>query len=204
MQKYKQFRTLITVICDQCGKEYLKPLSEYKRNRKLGRHSFCSRSCACKFNCCNRTQKMIEYSNSEENKQRLLIYNPTLNLYERDSKKRFSYFLRNCRKRFKECTITLDDLQEQWDKQKGICPYSGISLIIPTYTKNHKNPIYMASVDRVDNSKGYVPGNIQFVSTCINYMKNTMTDEDTKFLCKCIAEHFYSDGTISSSCENIA
>lgn len=204
MQKYKQNRTLITVICDYCGKEHLKPLSEYKRNQELNRHNFCSRSCVGKFISNNRTQKMIDYSNSEKNKQILLKNNKTYNLYEQHPEKRFSYFLRNCRKRFVECTITLEDLQAQWDKQKGICPYTGISLIIPTYTKNHNNPIYTASVDRIDSSKGYVPGNIQFVSTCINYMKNTMSDKDTRFVCKCIAEYFYSDGTISSSCKNIA
>lgn len=87
----------------------------------------------------------------------------------------------------------------KWNKQKGICPYSGISLLVPTYKKNHNNPIYSASVDRIDSTKGYIPGNIQFVSTCINYMKNTMSDEETRFMCKCIAEYFYSEGTISSS-----
>lgn len=200
MKKYKEHRTLITVICDQCGKEHLKPLSEYKRNSELGRHNFCSRSCACKYNCCHRSQKMIDYSNSEENKQHLLEYNKRLSLSIENSERKFSYFLHNCRKRFKECTITLHDLQEQWDKQNGICPYSGIALLIPSYTKHHNNPIFTASVDRIDSSKGYIPGNIQFVSTCINYMKTTMSDEDTKFMCKCIAEHFYSGGTISSPC----
>lgn len=204
MQKYKQHRTLITITCDQCGKEYLKPLSEYKRNKELGRHNFCSRSCAAKYNSSHRSQKMIEHSNSEENKQHLLKVNQSYNLHEKFPEKRFSYFLRNCRRRFKECTITLNDLQEQWDRQNGICPYSGISLVIPTYKKYHNNPIYSASVDRIDSSKGYIPGNIQFVSACINYMKNTMSDKDTKYICKCIAEHFYSEGTISSSYSNTA
>lgn len=197
MQKYKLHRSLITVICDQCGKEYLKPLSEYKRNKELGRHSFCSRSCSCKYNCVHSSDKMLEYSRSEKNKQRLRSLNEIKRLKRPEVV--FSYCLRNCRKRYKECTITLEDLQEQWNKQKGICPYSGISLLVPTYKKNHNNPIYSASVDRIDSTKGYIPGNIQFVSTCINYMKNTMSDEETRFMCKCIAEYFYSEGTISSS-----
>lgn len=204
MQKYKQHRTLITTTCDQCGKEYLKPLSEYKRNKELERHNFCSRSCAAKYNSSHRSQKMIEYSNSEKNKQHLLKVNQSCNIYEKFPERRFSYFLRNCRKRFKECTITLNDLQEQWERQNGICPYSGISLVIPTYERNHNNLIYSASVDRIDSSKGYIPGNIQFVSTCINYMKNMMSDKDTKYVCKRIAEHFYSEGTILSSCSNAA
>lgn len=202
MQKYKQHRTLITITCDQCGKEHLKPLSEYKRNKELERHNFCSRSCAAKYNSSHRSQKMIEYSNSEKNKQHLLKVNQSCNIYEKFPERRFSYFLRNCRKRFKECTITLNDLQEQWERQNGICPYSGISLVIPTYERNHNNLIYSASVDRIDSSKGYIPGNIQFVSTCINYMKNMMSDKDTKYVCKRIAEHFYSEGTILSSCSN--
>ena len=31
------------------------------------------------------------------------------------------------------------------------------------------------------------------------HMKSTMSDLETKFLCKCIAENFFSDRTISSS-----
>lgn len=55
------------------------------------------------------------------------------------------------------------------------------------------------SVDRIDSNQGYVPENIQFVSTAINLMKSTMSDLETKFLCKCIAENFFSDRTILSS-----
>lgn len=33
-----------------------------------------------------------------------------------------------------------------------------------------------------------------------NNMKNTMSDSDTRLMCKYIAEHFCSEGTISSPC----
>jgi hypothetical protein len=36
------------------------------------------------------------------------------------------------------------------------------------------------SLDRIDSSKPYEVGNIQFISTPINYMKNSMSDEQTK------------------------
>lgn len=37
-----------------------------------------------------------------------------------------------------------------------------------------------ASLDRIDSSKPYEVGNIQFISTPINYMKNSMSDEQTR------------------------
>ena len=60
---------------------------------------------------------------------------------------------------------------------------------------------YRASLDRIDSSKGYVIGNVQFVSTPINLMKSTMSDLETKQYLKLISfytSHFCEDGTISS------
>ena len=44
-----------------------------------------------------------------------------------------------------------------------------------------------ASLDRIDSSKGYIKGNIQFISTPINYMKSTMTDSEVKSFLKLIS-----------------
>jgi len=41
-------RKLITCKCDHCQTEFQKPESEYKRNLKLGRENFCTRSCSGK------------------------------------------------------------------------------------------------------------------------------------------------------------
>jgi hypothetical protein len=45
MQKYKENRRLIKVNCDHCGNSYEKPETEYLRNVRLNRKSFCSREC---------------------------------------------------------------------------------------------------------------------------------------------------------------
>lgn len=185
MKKYKQHRKLITCICDCCGKAFEKPLSEYKRNISLKRSNYCSRSCSGK--ACNKNSKNKGNPNSLIANNRKDIYTP------------FRYYYRNAKRRYCEFDLTLEYLKELWESQKGICPYSGVKLNLSTYTGLKNNPIYSASLDRIDSSKGYVKGNVQYVSICMNYMKCQLTHEQTIKLCQLIADNFLSDRTISSS-----
>lgn len=180
MLKYKINRKLITLKCEFCGKEFEKPISEYERNKKVGRSNYCSLNCSGKS--CNKNNK--QKGNMDALKLAHIAIKDRLRNYP---EYRFTYYLRNARRRKKEFSLTLLDLDEQWKKQHGLCPYSGIKLMIATHTKNHNNPIYNASLDRIDSSKGYIKGNIQFVSTCLNYMKNTLSHNETVDLCKQIA-----------------
>ena len=97
LKKYCVGRKLITITCDCCGKEFQKPESEYKRNVKLGRHNFCSRSCVAKFSDKNRAGKPIS------DKQREHLLNMCNNQEDEDTP--FRYSLRNAKKRFKEIEI---------------------------------------------------------------------------------------------------
>lgn len=117
--------------------------------------------------------------------------NPSsLNPYNRrDQYTPFRYYFRNAKKRLKDFNLTLEYLKQLWEEQKGICPYTGIQLCLAEYKANHNNPIYTASLDRIDSSKGYIIGNVQFISTAINYMKNTMSHKETINFCKIIAKH---------------
>ena len=81
-------------------------------------------------------------------------------------------------------------LQNLWNTQKGICPYSGISLTLNNHSKRSKNRISIASIDRIDSSKGYIKGNIQFVALPINYLKGELTHEQTIEVLKTIS-NFY-------------
>ena len=191
MLKYKQNRKLIIVKCDHCGKEFEKPISEYTRNIKLGRSNYCSRSCAGKS--CNKNFIL------KGNPEALKNYSDN----RRDQYTPFRYYFRNCKRRFKEFNLTLEYLKQLWELQKGICPYTGIQLKLAEYTKGHHDPIYTASLDRIDPSKGYIIGNVQFVSTSINYMKHEMSHEDTLKLCSLISKHVVEMGAYDSAVQTI-
>ena len=87
--------------------------------------------------------------------------------------------------------ITHEYLIELYEKQKGLCAVSGIEMTHLSYaTKDTRNKYpHNISLDRIDSSKGYVPGNVQLVCCIINYMKWD-TDMDV-FLdaCKRVVEH---------------
>jgi len=59
-------------------------------------------------------------------------------------------------------TLTLDALVELWMAQAGRCALSGLRF-------GKKCSPFSASLDRIDSSRGYVPGNVRFVLTALNY-----------------------------------
>ncbi len=67
-------------------------------------------------------------------------------------------------------TITLADLEKQWNDQQGICAEEGIKLSLEV-----GSPI-IASLDRIKSDIGYVPGNIRWVTRRYNEAKGKRTD----------------------------
>ena len=186
-----QGRKLVTFTCDFCKKEAQKPLSEYNRNIKLGRRNFCCRSCAIRYANANQMHTF-----TDKCREHLL----TICNNRKDEYTGFRYILRNIRKRFKKVDIDLEYLKYLWESQNGICPYTGIHLTLPTYV-NHDFFFTCASLDRIDSSKGYVKGNVQFITLPINLMKSTKSDAEIKRFLKQISSytsHFCEDETISS------
>ena len=65
--------------------------------------------------------------------------------------------------------ITKQDLMDLWNKQKGKCAISGISM---TYTMDTGRNPYNVSVDQINPSSGYTKDNIQLVCMCVNQLKS--------------------------------
>jgi hypothetical protein len=166
-------RRKITLICVYCKNEYLKAQSEFKRNEKIGRLSFCSKRCAISYQCLNKEYHLLKYSGNIS-----YMKNSKKPRNVKDEYSPFRDFVRRANKRKHFVDIDVIYLKELWESQEGKCPYTKIKL---EFTSNINNNFYSSpSLDRIDSSKGYIKGNVQFVSMPINYMKHTMSDNETK------------------------
>jgi len=79
--------------------------------------------------------------------------------------------------------ITVEDIDALYQEQDGLCAYSGLPISWSVEGWDHS-----ASIDRVDNDKGYLVGNIQLVHKKINMMRGSLSDEEFKELCTLIAD----------------
>ena len=66
-----------------------------------------------------------------------------------------------------------------------VCPILEVPLIIGTKEDYEYSP----SIDRIDNEKGYIKGNIQIISKKANSMKNSATREELHKFCKNILRY---------------
>lgn len=77
-----------------------------------------------------------------------------------------------------ECTITVDDFEIP-----NVCPILLLPLKMNPGNPKKDSP----SIDRIDNSKGYVPGNVKVISYSANRMKSSMSKEDIERLWKYVS-----------------
>lgn len=172
--------------CDNplCGKEFLKENKEINRSKRLGRKQYCCLSCygnaAGKDNF-----KYVAKENVKQNQDRIREYCGN----QRDEYTPFRFYTHVIRNRKnKECNIDNGYLKNLWDEQKGICPYTGWNLILPDNVGGWKKGLtmYSASLDRIDNSKGYIKGNVKFVSVMFNFARNKFTYDDVMVFCEAV------------------
>lgn len=81
--------------------------------------------------------------------------------------------------------VTIKELWELYQKQKGKCALSGLPIEFSVKHKLTKT----ASLDRIDSSEGYKLSNVQWVHKDINWLKNKFTQDKFITLCKAVAKH---------------
>ena len=92
----------------------------------------------------------------------------------------------NAKRRKKDFNLTIEFLQELWDRQGGRCAISGLPI------EHINKKVYQgqtASLDRIDSSKGYTEDNVQWVHKTINFMKLEMTTKEFVSMCKIVSNN---------------
>ena len=173
-------------LCAECRTEFEKRTADYNRTDKLGKKHFCSLKCSAIYRNKNLSDEQRKAAgrrlNSFPRRTREDCYSP------------FREFIRRCKsiERIKDYGIPDIDLiylKTLWETQNGICPYSGIQMILPKNLADY-NRIHSpkkARLDRIDSKRGYIKGNVEFVCSSINLAKNSFTrDEMKEFFAKMV------------------
>ena len=158
------------MTCSHCGQEFNKEKSYVTRNLKKGvTTNFCNRTCHSRY---------LHWSYPQ-------LRDNVIPGSVTDKFSPFRKYLASIRHRERDAKITLNDLKEQWDSQSGLCAISNMPMILPSTTgTKHKRTPNLASVDRIDSSKGYTIDNIQWVCLIAQYAKNSFSTDDVIEFCR--------------------
>lgn len=162
------------LTCSSCDKKFAKNYAEFKRCWKGGQR---------RFYCCQSCQ--VSAGNRQSPRGTTAHLDPG---NRRSELSPFKWFMARVRQRSKEVDLDLQYLKELWDAQSGICPLTGWRLVLPNDSMGWvggKCP-ENASLDRIDSSRGYVRGNVQFVALIGNLAKADFNTCDVIAFCKAV------------------
>ena len=177
MSDILSFMKTIEITCANCNSLFDKALNEYNRQIKNGKNRFfCGRACL--------RLKLNEEFPPKGNINNLVV--KTVDQYSD-----FRWFISRIKTRNKNnevgyiCNLSLDFLKKLWESQNGKCPFTNNQLLLPNMSLGFKTrDPFNASLDRINNSKGYIEGNVRFISVMANYARNNFSDEQLIDFCK--------------------
>lgn len=85
-----------------------------------------------------------------------------------------------------EVSVTIQEAWELFLKQDRKCAYTKIPL---KFGKSSRDSTATASCDRIDSTKGYIQGNIQWVHKQINEMKMSQSHDEFIKNCRLVAQN---------------
>ena len=161
--------------CNTCHIE--KGLDEFSRAEIYsGGYRHICKSCAA-------LKAAYYYSKNNERKRITPHSYSDISAERRKLLSKFKNICTKARNRKHEVTINMAYLEGVYDSQKGLCRYSKLPLSIET------NRLDTISLDRIDSSKGYIHGNVQFVCAAVNRMKQEFSEKDFLKFCTLIANN---------------
>ena len=168
-------------ICKQCAKEYKKEyylLNKNKITKQVRLYNKKVLEVSCKF--CSNKYFAVE---RDYNKGRYQYCSRSCSTKDRNNP--LPHIITDLKKRADrkslEFNLTSKYLEELLIQQNFKCAVVGCDICIKRFSE--ETILYKtASLDRIDNAKGYVEGNVQWVVLGINYMKNKFTNKDLLIL----------------------
>lgn len=177
----------VRVACANCGQFFRKPVGEYNRSERLGKSHCCTKSCATSLGNKVSPRGTTAHMRDYEHRDRFTPFRALFNTTKRHAAGKKGH------QSAKDFLITHEDMLEQWERQNGVCPYTGWKLHLPINSTrawdDSADPLKRASLDRIDSAIGYVRGNIQFVAQMANYAKNRFSDGQLLLFCEAVVDH---------------
>jgi len=96
----------------------------------------------------------------------------------------FNHIKQSAKGRDIDFDIDIKYLNDLWIKSKNKCALSGLDIVIENSLSG------TASLDRIDSSKGYIRGNVQWVHKNVNIMKRAIDQEEFIKICRSIADNW--------------
>jgi hypothetical protein len=84
-------------------------------------------------------------------------------------------------------TLTSEAIFALLEKQGYVCALTGLPIDLAESCRKHITGETTASLDRVDSSKGYVAGNVQWLHKDVNKMKWDLSQERFVEICRLVA-----------------
>lgn len=159
--------------------------------RPLEKRSHCSCivwECQCTFQGCG---KIIERPSNNlmhgrKTNQSCGCYAPVHNYRGREdlSQSYFSGLKRGAAERELAFDIDIDFAWDLFLRQDRKCALTGQPLSLMRSFRRQNRVLQTASLDRIDSSKGYIEGNVQWIRKDLQFVKSDLLDEEFIAICR--------------------
>lgn len=171
------------------GKLKVVSLNEEKTNQYNRMAAYWNCVCECGNTCIIRSSS-LRTGNSKScgcNKHKLGKNNPNFTGFEEIGGRYWNELKKQAiNKRRLKFTISIEYAWNLFVKQNRECALTGMSIQFPPRDNDYSRT---ASLDRIDSTKGYIKGNVQWVHRDINYMKQEYSQNYFIELCEKVIIH---------------
>lgn len=114
------------------------------------------------------------------------VFNPNWKGYGELSKSQWRRYLTHAKEIKVPFKLTIEEMWHLFLKQNRTCALSGLAL---TFSTKRNGTDGNASLDRIDSSKGYIVGNVQWIDKRFNWMKKDYPVKEFIQLCTLVSDY---------------